>query len=509
MPTTTAATTTGKYNAPDQGKPGAYGLRTRCLSPFEVLSQSIAVIAPSASMAAIIPLAYASAGNATWLAYLVTGIGLLLVGLNVNQFTRKSASPGSLYSYTTMALGPAWGVFVSWGWLVAYLGCGIALAGAAANFMLLLFGSPKGEIWPYVAYAVAMIVPWYIAYRDIRLSTKLMLILEFSGMALIALLLIPVFMKIPFHFYVPQITLQGYTFKAFYLGLLLAIFADIGFESSSTLGEEARNPLKTIPRTVIGAVLIAMTFYVISTFGMVGAFNASGTTLDGNADALKTMATFAGIPWLAPALTIMVLVSAIGCTLGSLNAGCRVLFAMGRHGVLHSSIGEAHKRNETPHISVSVCAGISLIIGLLTMKIWGLGPTDLLNDGGSFSAYGFIVGYVMIAIAAPIYLKKQGALTPLSIAISAAALLFLVVPIVGSFYPLPDPPVRYFPYAFGVYMLLGGAWLFVQNKRSGKVLQQIEADLEDISARFEVGGKRPIMHGTELEGIGEASAATA
>ena len=205
----------------------------------------------------------------------------------------------------------------------------------------------------------------------------------------------------------------------------------------------------------------------------------------------------------------MVLVSAIGCTLGSLNAGCRVLFAMGRHGVLHSSIGEAHKKNETPHISVSVCAGISLLIGLLTMKIWNLGPTDLLNDGGSFSAYGFIVGYVMIAIAAPVYLKKQGALTPLSIAISAAALLFLVVPIVGSFYPLPDPPVRYFPYAFGIYMLLGGAWLFVQNKRSGKVLEKIEADLEDISTRFEVGGKRPIMHGTELDGIGEASAATA
>jgi amino acid transporter len=509
MPTTTAATT-GTYDAGAvTGKPGAYGLRSRCLTPFEVLSQSIAVIAPSASMAAIIPLAYASAGNATWLAYLVTGIGLILVGLNVNQFTRKSASPGSLYSYTTMALGPAWGVFVSWGWLVAYIGCGIALAGAAANFMLLLFGSPTGAAWPYIAYAVAVLVPWYIAYRDIRLSTRLMLILEFSGMALISLLLIPVFMKVPFHFYVPQFTLHGYTFKAFYLGLLLAIFADIGFESSSTLGEEARDPLKTIPRTVIGAVLIAMTFYTISAFGMVGAFNASGTTLDGNADALKTMATYAGIPWLAPFLTIMVLVSAIGCTLGSFNAACRVLFAMGRHGVLHSSIGEAHKTNETPHISVSVCAGISLIIGILTMKIWGLGPTDLLNDGGSFSAYGFIVGYVMIAIAAPVYLKKQGILTPQALVYSAAALLFLVVPIVGSFYPVPDPPVLYFPYAFGVYMILGGTWLFIQNKRSGNVIQKIEADLEDINTRYELGGKRPIMHGTELEGIGETSVAPA
>ena len=103
-------------------RPGAYGLRTRCLSQFEVLSQSVAVIAPSASMAAIIPLVFASAGNSTWLAYLFTGIGLVLVGMNVNQFARRSASPGSLYSYTTMALGTTWGVMVGWGWLVAYVG---------------------------------------------------------------------------------------------------------------------------------------------------------------------------------------------------------------------------------------------------------------------------------------------------------------------------------------------------------------------------------------------------
>src|SRR6201996_1306537 len=252
---------------------GSYGLRKRCLSQFEVLSQSVAVIAPSASMAAIIPLVFVSAGSATWLAYLLTGVGLILVGMNVNQFARRSASPGSLYSYTTMGLGTTWGVMVGWGWLVAYVGCGIALAGAAANFMLLLFGSPKGAIWPYVTYAIAILIPWYIAYRDIRLSTKLMLILEFSGMALIAILLAVVLVKVPFHLYVPQLTTQGFTFSGLSPGLVLAIFADIGFESSSTLGEEAKNPLRTIPRAVIGAVVIACVFYVVSSVGMIGVFS--------------------------------------------------------------------------------------------------------------------------------------------------------------------------------------------------------------------------------------------
>jgi amino acid transporter len=476
---------------------GEYGLRKRCLSQFEVLSQSVAVIAPSASMAAIIPLVFVSAGNATWLAYLLTGIGLVLVGMNVNQFARRSASPGSLYSYTTMGLGTTWGVMVGWGWLVAYVGCGIALAGAAANFMLLLFGSPKGAIWPYVAYAIAILVPWYIAYRDIRLSTKLMLILEFSGMALIAVLLAIVLVKVPFHFYTPQLSLKGFTFSGLSLGLVLAIFADIGFESSSTLGEEAKNPLKTIPRAVIGAVVIACGFYVVSSFGMLGAFAAAGKTLDGNADTLRVMADFAGVGWAAPILLIMVLVSAFGCTLASFTAGCRVLFSMSRHGLLHSAVGAAHKKNETPHVSVSVCAAIALGIGFVCMRVWGLGPVDLLNDGGTLSSYGFIIGYVLIAIAAPVYLRKRHMLTTSAVVLSVLALLFLIVPIVGSFYPVPDAPVRYFPYAFGIYLAIGVAWLFIRKRGSSNVIQKIEADLEDIGNRYGTAPKSTVIHASE------------
>lgn len=484
--------------------PGAYGLRARCLSQFEVLSQSIAVIAPSASMAAIIPLVFVTSGFATWLAYLLTGIGLSLVALNINQFAKRSASPGSLYSYTARALGPTWGVMVGWGWLVAYICCGVALAGAAANFMLLLFGSPGG-IWPYVAYAVAVLIPWYIAYRDIRLSARMMLILEFSSMILIAVVVLAVFSKTGFQMYAPQFSLKGFTFNGLFLGMVLAIFANIGFESSTALGEEAKSPLRTIPRAVLGAVIVAAIFYILSSFAMVGAFGASHTTLDGNADALKTMSAYVGAGWAAPLLTIMVLVSALACTLGSFNAGCRVLFAMGRHGLVHPSIGEVHKDHETPHVSVTVCAAIALFGGWLSMKIWGLGPTDLLNDGGTFSAYGYLVGFVLIAIAAPVYLKKQNALTGGAVLISALTLLFLLVPIVGSFYPLPSPPVLYFPYVFAVYMAIGGIWLAIQRRKSDAVVKKIEADLEDIGVRFGMG-KESIIH-DPADGVPEASPA--
>jgi amino acid transporter len=496
--------TVADYNMtdnPDEKKTGVYGLRFRCLTPVETLAQSIAVIAPSASMAAIICLAFVAAGNATWLSYLFAGMGLGLVGLNINQFARLSASPGSLYSYTTMALGPAAGVMVGWGWLVAYVGCGIALAGAAANFMLLLFHSPTGAAWPNITYSLAVLIPWYIAYRDIKLSAKMMLILEFTSIALLTLVVLGVFAKTGVKVYVPQLTLSGFTTKGFFLAIVLAVFCNIGFESATSLGEEAKNPLKTIPRAVIGAVAIGSTFYVLSSFAIVGGFAASGTTLDGNADVLATLTGYLHMGWLGPIMTAMVLVSALGCTLGSFNAACRIMFAMGHHGVIHSSVAGAHKTHETPHVSVTVCAVVSLIIGYFCMAYWQCALTDILNDVSTMATYGFLVGFVLICIAAPVYLKRIGKLTPSAVVISVLGLLFMVVPIVGSFYPLPDPPIRYYPYIFAVYLAVGIIFLFVQRGMGSNVIKKIETDLEGIAVRYGTG-KEPIIH-AEPDGVAE------
>ncbi|WP_261403708.1 hypothetical protein [Chenggangzhangella methanolivorans] len=94
--------------------PAAGGLRRACLSYPEVLAQSVSVIAPSTVPAAIIGLIFASAGNGTWLSFLLGMLGLVLVSLNVNQFATRSASPGSLYTYITRGLGPTSGILGGW-----------------------------------------------------------------------------------------------------------------------------------------------------------------------------------------------------------------------------------------------------------------------------------------------------------------------------------------------------------------------------------------------------------
>jgi amino acid transporter len=74
----------------------AGSLRANCLNFWEVLAQSIAMLGPTMTPVLIVPLVFASSGNAGWLAYIFGTVMLLFVALNLREFARRSATAGSL-----------------------------------------------------------------------------------------------------------------------------------------------------------------------------------------------------------------------------------------------------------------------------------------------------------------------------------------------------------------------------------------------------------------------------
>ena len=88
---------------------GKVDLRENYLSFVEIIAQSIGSIAPTASLAFVIPLVYGSSGKGTWLVYLFALVAIILIATNLNTFTSRSASPGSLYTYIVIGLGPTIG----------------------------------------------------------------------------------------------------------------------------------------------------------------------------------------------------------------------------------------------------------------------------------------------------------------------------------------------------------------------------------------------------------------
>ncbi len=105
-------------------------------------------------------------------------------------------------------------------------------------------------------------------------------------------------------------------------------------------------------------------------------------------------------------------------------------------------------------------------------------PLTAFGDAGTLAAFGFLVAYYLITVAAPTYLKKLGELSWRNVVMACVAALCLLVPTIGSFYPQPPYPVNLFPYIFLGWMAVGAGWLFIVNRRQPGILTDIEADLE-------------------------------
>lgn len=105
---------------------------------------------------------------------------------------------------------------------------------------------------------------------------------------------------------------------------------------------------------------------------------------------------------------------------------------------------------------------------------------DAFNWAGTFGAFGFCGAYFIISIAAPVYLKRIGELKPMNVVMSVLAVLLLLVPAIGTVYPVPTPPVNYFPYIFGVYVLLGIIWIAgVRREKTIKPETLYQAEFAD------------------------------
>ena len=461
----------------------ASSLRPECLSFPETLAQSVANIAPTAMPALTIPLVFASAGKGTWLAFLVATVGLVLVCFNINQFTRRSASPAALYAYIARGLGPIAGVISGWALVLAYLGTAMTVMAGFAIYADVVLSTFSFHVSPILLFAICASATWFYAYTDVQLSTILMLVFELTSVGFSLLLAAIVLFKHGFKIDTSQALLQGVSFEGVRLGLVLAVFSYVGFESATTLGDEAKQPLRFIPRSVIWSTLLAGIFYILLSYTEVLGFTGYKTSLDKSDVPLSILAEISGVEWLGILLSVGITFSFFTCTLASINAGARICFAMARHGIFHTSVGRTHVRNETPHFAVTLSALLVFLVPA-SMSLFGIQPLDIYGYLGTIATYGFLFVYILISVAAPIYLYRLGKLRSRDVAIAVLAILFMIVPVVGSVYPVPAAPYNLFPYLFLVYLAAGGSWFLILRHRSPQLIENMEREMEVIHKRF-------------------------
>jgi amino acid transporter len=439
-------------------------LKKDALGPLELLAQNIALISPTMTAALIVPLMYGTTGAWSWLSYALGTVMLLFVAFNLNQFASRFAGSGSMYQYICKGLGNVVGGLGGWALIWCYLGISDAGLNGFTTFAQTLLTMVGINCPAIVLFVVCIGISGFMAWKNVALSAKVMLILEATSIVLITLLCL---VALGFHGFAVdkvQFAPSSLSIGTLGLGVVVAVFSLVGFESATAFGDEARNPLKAIPWSVIVSLIIAGVFFVFVTYVEVLATHGTTPTLDQLTAPLNTIAGLVHMPWLAAPLSACAMVSFFALNLSCLNAGSRIIYIMGQQGLFHKFTADSHHINETPHVAVSIMAVLSF--GLPTIfLIKGMAVGDMFNDAGTLAAFGFIVAYLLVSIAAPFYVKSLGQLKPGHIIISVAALILLMVPTIGSVYPVPPAPVKYFPYMFAAYFIIGGIWIAYQNRK--------------------------------------------
>src|ERR1700730_6505107 len=453
----------------------SYGLRREVLSPMETLAQSVSTIAPTTTPVATIPLVCALAGNGTWLAYILATAAILLVALCIGKFARYSSSPGSLYIYASMVLPPWLGAAAAWSLLFAYIAMGASVIGGFYHFGNLLLRDATGHASSavFLAVGVTAISAW-IAWRDVKISTRLMLWIEAVSVSFILLVVVLVLVRNGWHLDWQQFHLEGMSGSGLRLGLVLALFSFVGFESATTLGAEARNPLKTIPRAVIQSALLAGAVFILCAYTELLGLRSAGYDLGTSQAPMRVLAVAGGVPFLGVLIDIGALVSMFACTLACITAAARVLLLMSHTRLTHRSLCATHARNETPGRTI-VATGIAAVLPAAILAARGASGLDVYGWMGSLATYGFIVTYALVSIVLPRYLRNHGMCRPGARIIPWMACFAMLLALAGNLYPVPEGPYGKLPYIYLAYLAAGMLWFFWNTRRAAVADRQDES----------------------------------
>lgn len=414
------------------------GLPRRRLPFVPVLTQSVAAVAPSGA-AAVIPalLLTTIGGGASLLSFAVAAGIILLVTACLRPMARRMAAVGGIYTYVARALGPRPAIVTGWSAIVGY--ASVAMAGLLAVGTYLshlgvatghLARSPTALIIALVAAAAIAVT--FLMVRGIWISAWTNLIVEAISIAILGTLLTYLLLTEP---------QEGATFREamvfdadlrdLSVGVVVAISAFVGFESATTLSRESRQPFRSVPRAILYTPVLASLLYLLAVPIQAITLYAAPQSVVDSPTPLVAMLTSDGRRFLSVLLDLGIATSFFACTLASLNALVRVLFTMGREGVMPRTLGRAHPRFQTPAHAIVISSAL-VSLAPVAYLVAGSSPVEGLRVFLMLSACGYLGSYLAACVAAPVFLRRIGESTAHIWAVSGAAVLAMSLVILGA-----------------------------------------------------------------------------
>jgi amino acid transporter len=298
----------------------------------------------------------------------------------------------------------------------------------------------------------------------VQISARLMLWIEAASVTVIVIVVVLLLVRQGWRLDAAQAHLRGMTGSGLRLGLVLALFSFVGFESATTLGSEARNPLKTIPRAVVQSAMLAGVFFTLCAYAEVLGFHAAGEDLGASQAPMHVLARVAGSPLLGLLIDMGALVSLFAGTLACITAAARVLLLMARNGLTFGGFAKTDARHKTPVRAVLI-TGAAAVLPVAVLAARGASGLDVYGWMGSLATYGFIVAYGLVCIALPRYLREHGVFGQAARLLAWVAGIAMLLALVGNLYPVPEGPYGRLPFIYLGYLAAGLVWFGVRRGR--------------------------------------------
>jgi amino acid transporter len=479
----------------------------RELSIWEAVGVSLALMAPSMA-ANINPQGSAlTVGRAVPLTFILATAGVLLVAYTFVRLCQQFNHAGSVYGFVGATLGARSGVVAGWSLMGTYgfYGCVTSMAAGifGAAFLDAIGVWNNQPFWAgFLIGGIALLGVCYLGIRPVKHGTRLLLYVEVTTVALILLVCLVVLFRViagnaPTHtsFTLNMFTVpKGVSPSVLFLGVVFGFLSFAGFEAAATLGEEAHNPRRDIPRAILGVAIFGGVYFVFVTavemlgFGTdakgVAAFGASSSLLG------ELGSNFMG-GWVGDIVTLGTAISAFGCALACLVGCARLLFALSRDGVGPSGLAGVSEAHGTPAPATVVATiGMYVVIAILA-TVFGAKPFDVFLWSGVIGTLILLFAYIMTTLGAMrlLFFSGQARVAMWQIVIPIGALLVLGYTIYRNVWPYPamhntDGSTNAFfflPIVCGVWILLSVVLVLVRPAIAQRAGQRLTAE-EGLSA---------------------------
>jgi amino acid transporter len=338
-----------------------------------------------------------NAGPASSISYAIAGLVALLAALSLSELATGMPIAGGSYHYVNRALGGLFGAVVGWG---MWTGLMFASAFYMVGFGQYVVGPIPGLdgralviLLGLLGLALLVGVNYYgtdesTALQNVMIGTETAIVVAFVA---ISAFFIDTANLEPFTPYGPGgvIATSGIVFVSF-----------LGFEIIATVAGEVKNPGRTIPLSMILSVVSVTVLYVLVMLVSTGVvpFESLGDSPIPVSDVADVSMGAIGVIGIAFAATI----AAISSSNSSILAASRVVYAMGRDGLVTNWVNVSHSRFYTPHRAIMTTGGVTALLVLVGLRVEAI--IALLAEAASFS---FLVSYSLVHVAVVVFRRAE------------------------------------------------------------------------------------------------------